>query len=110
MIVYHVNVAGRAARDVRSILMWLKGRSVQGAQRWAAAFESAKLRLSENPKACPVIPERIRVPYEVRDILFKTPKGKKYRAIFTIIGHEVRILRVRRPAQRPVRGRDLPKP
>jgi plasmid stabilization system protein ParE len=110
MIANRVYVASRAARDVRSILIWLKGRSVQGAQRWVAAFESAKLRLSENPKAYSVIPERIRVPYELRDILFKTPKGKKYRAIFTIIGDEVRILRVRRPAQRPIRGRDLPKP
>lgn len=109
MSAYRVAVVGRAARDVRSILIWLKGRSIKGAERWDTAFESTKLRLGENPKACPLIPERIRVPYELRDILFKTPRGRMYRAIFTIIGDEVRILRVRRPGQRPIRGRDLPR-
>jgi plasmid stabilization system protein ParE len=105
---YTVVVLPRAARDVDSILAWLGKRSLLGAQRWTKALDSAKLRLSEDPVKFPLIKERIRFPFEVRDVLFKTPKGRRYRAIFTIVGDEVRILRVRRPGQRPIRRRDLP--
>jgi plasmid stabilization system protein ParE len=107
---YRVVVLTQAARDVQAILAWLKRRSELGAYRWKAAFDLAKLRLSEDPHRFPLIPEKVRVRFDVRDILFKTRKGKFYRAIFTVVGDEVRVLRVRRPAQRPIRGRDLPKP
>jgi len=107
---YMVSFSARAARDVDLILAWLGKRSPLGAQRWAEALDAATLRLGEDPARFPLIPESIRYPFEVRDALFKTPKGRKYRALFTIVGDEVRVLRVRRPAQRPIRGRDLPKP
>jgi plasmid stabilization system protein ParE len=107
---YRVVVLARAARDVQAILTWLKKRSELGAQRWKVALDLAKLRLSEDPLRFPLIPEKLRLRFEVRDVLFKTRKGKFFRAIFTIVGDEVRILRIRRPAQRPIRGRDLPRP
>jgi plasmid stabilization system protein ParE len=110
MNAYRVVVLRSAERDVDSIIAWLAKRSPLGAQHWAEALEIAKQRLRDDPERFPLIFERVRVSYPVRDILFKTRKGKKYRAIFTIIGDEVRILRVRRPAQRPIRGRDLFKP
>jgi plasmid stabilization system protein ParE len=109
MNTYRVVVQGRVQRDVDSIIAWLTKRSPVGADRWAAAFESAKSLLAEDPVRYPLIDEKVRVRYVLRDTLFKTPKGKNYRAIFTIVGDEVRILRIRRPAQRPIRGRDLPK-
>jgi plasmid stabilization system protein ParE len=107
---HRVIVLSRAARDVDSIVAWLTNRSPLGAQRWVAALDAAKIRIGEDPFAFPRIPEKIRTSFDARYILFKTPRGKKYRAIFTVIGDEVRILRIRRPAQRPVRGRDLPLP
>ena len=107
---FRVVVLARAARDVDSIVAWLTKRSPPGAQRWLAALDSTKLQLSEDPLRHALIPENIRVPFEVRDALFKTRKGKTYRVIFTVVGTEVRVLRIRRPAQRPIRGRDLPKP
>ncbi len=110
MTSHRVIVLARAARDTEAILAWLKTRSERGALRWKAALDSASVRMSEDPLRFPLIPEKLRLRFEVRNVLFKTRKGKFYRAIFTIVGDEVRILRIRRPAQRPIRGRALPKP
>ncbi|HZZ78699.1 MAG TPA: hypothetical protein VFE62_09280 [Gemmataceae bacterium] len=107
MKAYEVLVLARAARDVDSIFAWLTKRSPVGAVRWADAFKQVKLRLAEDPLRFSLIPEKLRFFHDVRDILFKTRKGKLYRAVFAIVGHEVRILRVRRPGQRPIRSRDL---
>ena len=106
---YRVVVLARASRDIDSIVGWLVKRSPLGAQRWMAALESAKARLRDDPLSFPLIFERIRVSFEIRDVLFKTPRGKRYRAVFTVVANEVRILRIRRPAQRPLLGRNLPK-
>jgi len=110
MNLYRVDLLARAARDVDRIVAWLTKRSPVGARRWVSALDSAMARLGEDPLSFALIPEKVRVSFDVRNILFKTPKGRVYRAIFTVIGNEVRILRVRRPGQRPIRGRDLPKP
>jgi plasmid stabilization system protein ParE len=109
MSAYRVIVLARADRDVRSIFAWLWSHSPKGAERWLAAFESAKEKLTEDPARLALIPENVRSSHELRHVLFKTRRGRVYRAIFTIDGEEVRVLRVRRPAQRPIRGRDLPK-
>jgi plasmid stabilization system protein ParE len=109
MSVYRVIVLAKADRDVRSIFAWLWSRSPKGAERWLAALESVKEKLTEDPVRLPLIPENVRSSHELRPMLFKTRRGRVYRAIFTIVGEEVRVLRVRRPAQRPIRGRDLPK-
>lgn len=109
MSTYRAIVLAKADRDVRSIFAWLWSRSPKGAERWLAAFESAMENLTEDPASLALIPENVRTSHELRHVLFKTRRGRIYRAIFTIVGEEVRILRVRRPAQRPIRGRDLPR-
>ena len=44
---------------------------------------------------------------DVRQALFKTRRGRIYRMLFTIVGNEVRILRVRGPGQAPVVADDV---
>jgi plasmid stabilization system protein ParE len=107
---YLVSLSARAARDVDLILAWLGKRSPLGAQRWAEALDAAKLRLGEDPAHFPLIPEGIRIRSRFETRCSKRPKAGTTGAIFTIVGDEVRILRIRRPAQRLIRGRDLPKP
>lgn len=45
--------------------------------------------------------------FDLRQALFKTPRGRVYRAVFFIEGDQVFILRVRGPGQAPVRPDDL---
>jgi plasmid stabilization system protein ParE len=108
MTPFYVNVLRKAWRDAQAIVDWLSTRSPAGAMRWEAAFRTALKKLSENPHGCAEAPEQVRPPVKIRQILFKTPKGKYYRAVFVIEGDEVRVLRIRRPHQRVMRRRDMP--
>jgi plasmid stabilization system protein ParE len=106
---YHVIVLDRAGRDAGSIVSWLHKRSPRGASRWLLAFEEAKEKLADDPLRYALAPESPRVDFDVRQIFFKTPRGRIYRALYTVIEDEVRILRVRSPDQRLLRGKDLPR-
>ena len=76
MSAYRVVVLARADRDVRSIFAWLWSRSPKGAERWLAAFESAKEKLAEGPARLALIPENVRSSHELRHVLFKTRRGR----------------------------------
>ena len=97
----------KARRDIRDILDFIAERSPQGAQRWWDAFRAAAARAILHPEQCSLAPENSLVDRELRQFFFKTRRGKKYRAIFTIADDELLILRVRDPAQSPLTGDDL---
>jgi plasmid stabilization system protein ParE len=86
MTPFYVNVLRKAWRDAQAIVDWLSTRSPAGAMRWEAAFRTALKKLAENPHGCAEAPEQVRPPVKIRHILFKTPKGKQYRAVFVIEG------------------------
>lgn len=90
-----LKILERAEAEARVIFEWIEQRSPDGARRWFDAFEAAANRLLANPLAWPLAPENELVDYEVRHFAFKTRRGRKYRALYTIIGDEVRILHVR---------------
>ncbi len=105
---YDLRILARAREDVQEIYDWIAERSPEGAQRWLDRFEEATTALQTNPFLAPLAPESKSFDIEVRHTLFRTRSGRPYRAIFTVVGDEVRILRVRGPGQAPVRPRDLP--
>lgn len=104
---YRVIVLARARLDVDAIYDWIADRSVDGAQRWLKQFETATATLETNPFIAPLAPESGSFEIEVRHILFRTRSGRTYRAVFTVVDTEVRILRVRGPGQPPLRSRDV---
>lgn len=108
MTPYQVIVMIRAVRDAKSIIDWLGVRSPTGAQRWKNAYAATLSKLAKDPLACGEAPERLRPSADLRQILFKTPKGKYYRAVFVIVGEVVKVLRIRGPHQRLMRRRDMP--
>lgn len=93
--------------DIRDILDFISERSPDGAQRWWDAICAAAARAASHPEHCSIAPEDPLVDQELRQFFFKTRRGKKYRAIFTIAGDELLILRVRGPAQSPLTGDEL---
>ena len=91
---YEVRLLARARQDLDDIVTYISERSPEGAARLLARF-NASLRLIEtNPFLAPVAPENGELDEEVRHILFRTRAGRTYRALFTIVGDQVRILRV----------------
>jgi plasmid stabilization system protein ParE len=96
---YIVRVLVHAQADIAKCFAYLSERSPRGAANWFNRFAETRDRLSRDPLRRPVAPESRFVSYEIREVLFKTRKGKPYRILFTVVADEVRILRVRGPGQ-----------
>lgn len=96
---HRVVVLRRAEEELTAIALWLASRSRDGAVRWLDAFERAKDSLAVDPYCGESAPESEFVEAEVRQILFKTRSGNRYRALYTIDGNDVRVLHIRGPGQ-----------
>lgn len=86
----------RAKADKRSIVVWLRERSPQGARAWLNAYDAAIAGLKTNAASFGLAFENEHCPdAEVRQTFFKTRRGHVYRLIYLIDGKEVYVLRVR---------------
>lgn len=97
----------KAKWDKRRIFTWLFERSPQGAAAWLDAYDAMVSRLATSADSYPAAYENGDVALEVKQVLFKTKRGRIYRAVFHISGEEVFILRVRGPGQAPISTDDL---
>lgn len=104
---YRVTILTLARRDLQEQFDFISSHSPQGAAAWYQQFWDALARLSQNPFLHATAPENPHVADEVRQILFRTTRGLSYRILFTISGHELRVLRVRGPGQDLLRESDL---
>jgi plasmid stabilization system protein ParE len=96
---YIVEVSDRADEDAQVIYDWIAERSPAGALRWYEAYQAAVVRLEIDAERHPLAAESNWFPREVRQILFKTRKGLRYRILYTISGSKVDVLHVRGPGQ-----------
>lgn len=104
---FRVSALAKADDDVEKIYLWLRKRSATGAASWYQAYLDAAVRLESSAESCPRCPEGLRFVLPVRELLFKTRRGKRYRLLFIIDGTDVFILRVRGPGQRVLRRKEL---
>lgn len=104
---FKLRVLASADRDLQIIFDFISEQSLAGAERWWNAFLDAAARAASHPGQFPFAPENSLVHRDLRQFFFKTRHGKKYRAIFTIAGDELLILRVRGPAQGPLADDEL---
>ena len=104
---YNVVSLRRANDDVRHITRWIAERSVQGANAWLDAYSALVDRLAEHPDAFATALEDPDSNIPLKQALFRTQHGRTYRAVFTIVGKDVRILRIRGPGQPPLRDDEL---
>ncbi|MEM7813149.1 MAG: type II toxin-antitoxin system RelE/ParE family toxin [Planctomycetota bacterium] len=107
---YAVEITRPAEADVREVVSFLRSRSAAGAAAWRTAFTTALSRLTSDPTALPFAAESSLFAEDVRQLLFKTKSGRKYRAVFVVRGATVYVLRVRAPGQNllDVGGIDFP--
>jgi hypothetical protein len=82
---YQVFVDPRADRKLAAHMEFLANVSESAAVRLYKAYEKAIEFLRGSPASCPVYTPRKPVDAELRGKLF----GKRYRAVFEIIGHTV---------------------
>lgn len=92
----------KAKADKRAIVLWLHERSPQGASAWLTAYDQMVERLSRNADSLPPAIENPALAMDVREALFRTRRGRIYRALLIIEANEVFILRIRGPGQAPV--------
>ena len=104
---YDVRVLRRAWQDLDDITTHIAERSPEGAARLLRRFDDAMEQLEKNPFIAPIASESTELGDDVRYIMFRTKSGRKYRAMFVIVGDEVRVLRVRGPGQPPVQHEDI---
>jgi len=92
-----------AGRDKRQIVEWLFAHSPQGAATWLRAYDAMIGRLEATADALSLAPESGQFELEVRQVLFKTKRGRIYRAVFHLDGATVYVLRVLGPGQAPLK-------
>src|SRR5689334_19706499 len=99
-MVFRVELAERAQRDVSAIYDWLHSEQAGDAgERWFGALRTAIASLSDVPSRCPLAPENRDASVEVRQLLY----GRRphiYRVLFTIEGDVVRVLHIRHARRR----------
>jgi plasmid stabilization system protein ParE len=104
---FTVSVLYRARADAERIFNWIADRSPQGAAQWGRVYDEAVLELSRDAAQHGRASESDQVKVELREKLFKTRRDRPYRLLYTIVGKEVRVLRVRGPGQAPVTDEDV---
>jgi hypothetical protein len=77
----------------------LNERSPQGATSWLRRWDETFAILESAADEYGLAPENECLEFEVRHILFRTRKGRDYRALYTIQGTDVYIMHIRAPGQ-----------
>jgi len=104
---YWLNVTNQARDDITSnAAWWAETHSINEALKWYDSVYEQLNELLAFPESHGFAAENDSFPYELRE---KLVGGKKrtYRAIFTIAGSEVRVITVRRAAQRAITPDDI---
>ena len=96
---YNIILQPVAEADVEQIVGYLAERSPQGAATWRKAWNNLLVELRNRPESFGLAPESSHYKEEIRHALFKTRRGRTYRALFVIVDHTVHIIHVRGPGQ-----------
>jgi plasmid stabilization system protein ParE len=103
-----LRILERARADVDAIFDWIVQRSVQGAIAWYLAFRRAIARIESDPETFAEAAEAHALQRPLREVPFKTRRGRTYRVVFEVFDTEIMILRIRGPGPRALRQRDMP--
>lgn len=96
---YRVVLLSRAEADLNEAVDWIAKCSPLAADRWFNRFVEAMLSLEAEPQRCGLAPESFAISDEVRQLIYRPKSGRVFRALFVIVGDEVRVLRIRGAGQ-----------
>jgi plasmid stabilization system protein ParE len=100
---YELLLVPSAESEVDRIIRYIAERSPQGAIAWCERWEQVLSELGGDPFQFGLAPESTEYDADVRQVLFKTRRGRTYRALFTVVGRGVYIISVRGPGQNLLR-------
>lgn len=98
---FRVDISDLAALDIDSIFAFTQKNSQTGANALRSAFRGLLERLERNPSGFPLAFESDQFDFTVREAYFKTRSGSQFRAIISVDGTTVHLLRVVRSSRRP---------
>jgi plasmid stabilization system protein ParE len=107
---FRIKIIWRAERDIDQILSWLGERSTQGAKSWKIALRNALATLADTAESFGHAPENEDQELDVRQMMFRTSKGRNYRLLYTIDDDTVYVMHVRSPGQDLVPPDELQRP
>jgi len=96
---FRVFIVPEAIQDLDRILGWLRQHSLAGAASWYHRWQAVIKQLEDEADRSSLAPESEGRAYELRQLIFKTRRGKPYRVIFTIRDDEDYLLHLRGPGQ-----------
>lgn len=102
---YRVRVTKAAEADIENISRWLAERSQVATDTWLERCRDALNSLANRAEICGLAPESKGHQEPIRQLIFKTKRGHRYRALFAIREGNVVVLHVRGPGQ-PLLKRD----
>jgi plasmid stabilization system protein ParE len=95
---YQVVITAAAKQNLRGAYLWAAERAPHTAAIWLERFEAELQTLADSPERFQVAPENAFVVPEIRQLIFGR-RQSAYRALYTIVGNEVRVLHIRRAAR-----------
>ncbi len=104
---YKVHVSARAIRDLESSRDYLAQHAPETVEQWYSAILDSLNTLENDPHRWSLAPESARFPFELRQLMIRSKSRKANRALFVVLGDQVRVLAVRRPGQPLVTQRDI---
>ena len=104
---FDLQITQQAQEDItRNAAWWAENHSLEEALAWYDAVYEQLDSLTQFPESHALAREDSLFDYEIRELLVGG-KRRTYRAIFTVVKTEVRVLTVRRGAQRAVTPDDV---
>jgi len=79
---FRVEITSEAEKDLLRIGDWISEKSPESARRWTFSAWNAIRSLESGALGCSLAPENEHVSEEVRNIFFRTRRGRTYRALF----------------------------
>jgi plasmid stabilization system protein ParE len=96
---YNIILQPIAQSDIDRIIGYLAERSPQGAVAWCKAWDNLLAELRDRAESFALAPESSYHEDEIRQALFKTRRGRTYRALFVVVYDTVHVIHVRGPGQ-----------
>jgi toxin ParE1/3/4 len=103
---YRVVIQRLALEDLENSYLWAARHAPETAARWLNRFHGELQALAINPHRCSLAHENRKVRREIRQLLYGR-RPNVYRAVFTIDGDLIRVLRIRRSTRRWFTRQDL---
>ena len=104
---FEVLITDRAQRDLEDARTYIAKYAPETAERWCRGFLESLLILEKSPESWPLAPEDSEFPFQLRQYIYRTRSRQANRALFTIVGNQIRVLAIRRPGEPLVVPEDL---